>query len=421
MRLRHFALLSVLPFSILLFSPLQAAGQELPWLAAWKLVQEANPQLAALSADAQSARAGISLEAARQKVHADLSAAASLPESSRAISTLGVAATYQVSLAGSEALLLEEARVRFRKAELLYRETSLELAKGVSDAYWTAAASSSRLKAGREGVRRREAFLSDAELRFAVGLSPRLDVMRAQSSLQEALAELERRKAEWDRSLALLREVAGGVVFSPVPLEMGPKADPPKVPPEGDFLPENHAGVQRARAEIERRLLLKRLAGRESSPTASLSLQRNLLTDGPASLAQDTWLGTVAVSVPLVDGGRSKAMLLAASEDVRSAAASLETAREAVRRNLAYAWADYRSSRAELDSARVLLELREKELELLRLRYREGLSSQLEFLDAETKFFEAQSGLIDARRRLSAAEWAISIGMGFLPGEEDHQ
>ncbi len=415
------ALLAILIIPLPLFAaqPTVTGGRQLGWEETWELLAAESPSIGMLKEAVRAARAGMKSSAVATKVTTAVTGSGVKEEADRASSAVRFTVSYSTSLFGREA-------AQVKSAALLHRESVLSLDKGYLDlfsnaaiAYWGAAAAKVSVRAAEEELSKRKAFLDDAQLRYEQGLVPELDVLRAKSSLAEAEYLLSSRQSHMVNMEAMLKGLAGWKDISPA--EGVLEAEPPmnESPPDYGGVCKNHPTILKAKLEVERQKALLRLAKRTSVPTLSLSASNSLALDGSyaATYTQDDWYGSATITIPVTDGGAAHWAAEKARAGVASAERALASAKAVVMRDLFTAWQDYQSALTGLASARKRFELLTREREIVLLRYREGLASQIEVLDAQSRYTQANSDFIDSKRAVFVACSALAAARAELPME----
>ncbi len=112
------------------------------------------------------------------------------------------------------------------------------------------------------------------------------------------------------------------------------------------------------------------------------------------------WTVGAAVSIPIMTGGRIKAEENAAKADIDESKARLQLAKELSDLDTASARAELRAARAEWDASGGTVQQAARAYEIAELRYREGLSTQLELSDSRLLLGQAQVNRARAGRDL---------------------
>ncbi len=407
---------------LLFSSPGKALAGPVTWEQAWGLILENNPGLKAARQNISAAHAALKLAAVPTKVTAGLSGTTTKYEGVESSSSAGLTLSYNAGLLGREKEAIEAETAGLREAEVAYRAAVLKLYRNSALAFWGAAAGEASVKAAEEEILKREAFLRDARLRYAQGMVPELDVMRAESALAESRHSLALRQASRSGYEAMLKGLAGWMDIQPVEglFDTGSPVGAGRERPDFESVARDHPSVLKAKWAVRRAEHLLKVAGMASQPTLGLSATMTLVTDGAASLQynEDEWWWRATLTIPVVDGGYARWSAERARAALASTEAAVGSATAEVMMDLMSAWEDYSAAMEGYEAERARFDTVSREREIVLLRYREGLANQIEVLDAQTRFAGSQATLIDARRGLLVAEAALASAEGKLPMEE---
>jgi outer membrane protein TolC len=157
-------------------------------------------------------------------------------------------------------------------------------------------------------------------------------------------------------------------------------------------------------------------------PTVDASLASTLLSDSDTAIPPESdILFSVKVEVPLYDGGQTRADK--ASKRLLEKASDLdeESLRTWVAAELKLAASRFEKARALEKSRKKEAELAVEELRITRLRYRTGVGSQLELLDAQVREQSARTAYLDALREMavSRAQFRYALGLYTRPPAQE--
>jgi len=316
--------------------------------------------------------------------------------------------SYEVDVFGRLRAGARAARAELEASEASRETVRLALAAQVASTYFALRSLDERVALTRETLQLRENALGLQKKRFDGGVISEFEYRQLEAEAADARAQLPplqaAREAQEAALLALLgknpREIFEGAVARKTSFDEAPSAPvlPSGVPSElllrrADLVEAERqlaaadARVDAARAEMFPSIVLTGGLGSES---AALS---NLFT-GPAGI----WQFGLALAQPIFQGGRLQARSEAAQARQRAALAqyqrAIQTAFSEVRTALV---AQARSREAyEAQSARA--EALAVTARLARLRYINGVASQLDVLDAERGLLDARSARIEALR-----------------------
>lgn len=332
--------------------------------------------------------------------------------------------TFELDLWGRVRSLNAAALASYLSSEEAARSVRLTLIGDVANAYFTVLEMQERAAMARETVLTREETRTMVSRRRDVGLSGDLDFLQADGAYELAraeLANLERQRAAAENALTLL--VGQPATALPAGRPLGDQGITPNLAagvPSDVLLrrPDVLAAEQRliaananigaARAAFLPRISLTGLLG-----TASTSLSG--LFDGGST----TWNFQPVLSLPLFDAGRNAANVDLAQARKVIAVADYERTIQAAFREVA----DLLEARTRLTEQLLAQQTAEQSqarvLQLSEARYKAGISSYLEVLDAQRQLFAAQQATLQTRRaRLAtAAQLYKALGGGLDTAE----
>lgn len=153
-----------------------------------------------------------------------------------------------------------------------------------------------------------------------------------------------------------------------------------------------NARVAVARSEIFPSIALTAVLGTESAALSNLF-------SGPAAL----WTLAAAVSQPIFSGGRTEARTAAVEARERAALAQYQQAVRVAFSEVRTALASQSRARERFEAESARAEALQETWRLARLRYENGITSQIEVIDAERGLLAARIARVDALRAHRAA------------------
>lgn len=334
--------------------------------------------------------------------------------------TAGVAmASWEIDFFGRVAALKEAALAQFLASEEARRAAQTSLVAAVANGWLTLQADEELLALTRRTLTTREESLRLTRLRFDNGAASALDLRQAESLAAAAcgtLAQLQRARAQDLNALTLL---------------VG------QTPPAG-LLPAggSDAGVQALGAVPEglpSDLLVRRADIRQAEqalvaanasigaaraaffPRISLTASVGTVSNELAGLFKDgSWGFSVAPQalLPIFDAGRNQANLDAAKVGREIAVAQYEKAIQTAFREVADALAGRATLGVQLAALQSQADADAERLRLTELRYRSGVASSLELLDAQRSLFATQQSLTQVRLAQQQNQVALYKALG---------
>jgi multidrug efflux system outer membrane protein len=409
-----------------------------------RLVEEAlagNADLALAVARVDEARAQLGLAQADQAPSVDAGFNRSRQQNSRSTATAfpGVpreyndyrttlSVSYELDLWGRLRNATTAARADLLASESARETVRITLAADVAQAYFALRAYDEQIAATRRSLETRTESLGMQKKRLDVGAISEFDYRQIEAEAAAAraqLPQLERQRSQQENALAVLlgrspkaiyegaisrTNGSGGeppalVVPSGLPSELLLRR-PDLVQAEQRIVAQN-ARVAEARASLFPSISLTGLLGSESA------LLRNLFS-GPAGL----WSLAAAVAQPLYSGGRLEAGISAAQARERQALAQYQQSIQNAFREVRDAIVAQTKTREQFDAEDQRAAALRQALGLARLRYENGMASQLEVLDVERNLLAAEQGRADSLRaqRAAIADLFKALGGGWSQG-----
>ena len=336
--------------------------------------------------------------------------------------TAGLAMTsWEIDFFGRVASLKDAALAQYLASEEAQRSAQTSLIASAASTWLSLRTDEALLALTRRTLATREDSLRLTKLRFDNGATSALDLRQAESltaAARSALAQQQRARALDLNALTLLVGQAPPDNLLPGVAEMAPfPAVPEGLPSElltrradirqaEQALVAANANIGAARAAFFPRIALTASVGTVSSELSGL------FKDGSwgFSLAPQALL-------PIFDLGRNQANLDSARAARDIAIAQYEKAIQVAFREVADALAGRATLGEQLSAQEAQAQAEGERLRLAELRYRNGVSSYLDVLDAQRSLFMTQQALAQSRLAQQQNQVALykALGGGFNP------
>jgi multidrug efflux system outer membrane protein len=327
-------------------------------------------------------------------------------------------ASFELDFWGRIHNLSEAARASYLSSVAAARAFQLSLIRDVSNAYLASLEARERLQLAQATVQSRRDGLRIAKRRLDAGVTSALDYSQAETLLTQAETELAALKLTRAQSENLLTSLVGAPIEGDLPDPL-PLADQTRTEALAAGLPSEllttrpdiiaaEERLRGARANIgaARAAFLPSISLTGSYGYSSSDLDNLVGEDGRL------WTFGPTINLPLFDFGRRRANLdVAKAREVQAVADYERTIQESFR-EVADALAG-RQFLAEQVAAQQRATLAQRRLaELARTRYREGVVSYLEVLDAERNLFAAEQALLQDRRAEVSNLVSLYVALG---------
>jgi len=270
-------------------------------------------------------------------------------------------------------------------------------------------------------VSRAEAHLDAARSRFDAGTSPRLDVIRAEGDVQEAREKLIQALKYFELARMNLNNTLG----FPVDRNTG-------VSEEGAFsiisagqidsyykiAMENRDELKQMDIAIDQASLQASIS--KKRPMVSLAGMWNFHNRGSSFASEHSWRAILAAQVPVFDQGlaRSKEAQARRLEDkLYLKRTDLE---EGIRLQVKQAYLTLLEAEQRLETSQAILETAEEAYRMADLGFKEGVTPQIDLVDAENVLTQARLNRTKADHdyEIAKAELARACGLPSLEEEE---
>lgn len=305
----------------------------------------------------------------------------------------------------------------------------------VTQAYYDAALSGRLVAIAEATLEQAGATLRQVQAGFDAGTQPEFEVLRARVGRDNQMPQVIRQRVNRDVALLRLKQLLD--LPPDADLRLADVLDDERLAPPGPFL-EQVSAVERglppaggasftlqtnvplpdrnAVAEAETAVSLREASLRavqaERRPSVSLTsnYSRIAFPSGvfPA-FDRSNWSIAASVSMPLSTGGRQRGDEMVAQADVEQAKVQLRQVQELAALDTRSAWAELVAARAAWEATSGTVQQAMRAHEIADVRYRAGLSTQLELSDARLLSQQAEANRAQAARDLQVARARVAL------------
>ncbi|WP_395622810.1 efflux transporter outer membrane subunit [Sphingomonas daechungensis] len=366
-----------------------------------------NRDLLIAAANIAAAREQVRIQRAQQLPQVDASAGASGTGDSNDVSTrfdVGVGVSgFELDLFGRLRSLTDVQRNRYFATESAARATRLSLVSDIASAWLTYSADASLLKIAEDTVASAEKSVRLTRARLEGGIAPRTDLRQAQQILEAAKADAADQRTALAQDVNLLRLLVGAEIDpSLLPASIDQVAPTVKDLPAGldstillrrpDVVEAEYqlraanAQIGAARAALFPRITLTGLLGLASTSIAGLF-----------SGGAFQWSPAGNATYSIFQGGAGRANVRLTEAQKAAAVATYQQAIQRAFREVSDALARRGTIDEQLRARQAQREAAADTYLLTEARYRNGIDSFLNSLDAQRSFYSAQRTLVLSR------------------------
>jgi len=325
---------------------------------------------------------------------------------------------------GAQNRIAEAGRTR---AEIELNSQRAQLAMDVTQAYYDAALADRLVSIAEATLAQADTTLAQTRLAQQVGTQPEFDVLRAQVQRDNQLPVVIQRRADRDLAYTRLRLLLD--LPADAPLALTTSLDETRPVPVARFAADqgllgdtsvvSRAPVQQARTLVAVQEGALRIARAQRLPNINLVSQYGRVAY-PGGLLPEwdefrtNWTVGAQLSMPIFTGGRIRGEEMVAEADLVEAQARVRQAEDAARLDTRTALERLEAARAQYQASAGTVEQAARAYQIAELRYREGLSTQVELSDSRILLQQAQANRAVAARDLQIAQARVAL-LPFLP------
>ena len=336
--------------------------------------------------------------------------------------SLGLSASQTLFDGGRTAGQSRAASAQLQSAKIGLTAAQAQLLLDVTQAYYDALLGDQLAAIAESTLVEADSTLSQTRLAQQVGNQSEFDLLRAQVSRDNQVPLLIQRRSDRDLAYLRLKQLLDLPIDEPLQLtsELGDTALVATerirqlVEAPGDTTIDARAPVRQAAQGVEAQSGLLGAAHAQYWPSLVLSSQFAELNYPTGVLSGwggwlSNWTVTLGLQVPLFTGGRIHGSVMAARANVEEARLRLKQVQQLARLDSRNAANQYQAALATWRASQGTEAQAAQAYRIAELRYREGISTQLELSDARLLMEQARTNRAQAARNLQVAKMRLAL------------
>ncbi|HET9985170.1 MAG TPA: TolC family protein [Longimicrobiales bacterium] len=310
-------------------------------------------------------------------------------------------------------------------AEIGLRSTRAQLVLDVTQAYFDAALADRLYRIAESTLAQSETALQQTRLARQVGTQPEFELLRAQVAYENQKPLVIQRRSDRDIAYMRLKQLLELPLDRPVTLttQLGDSLPPVTLPKltaavdaaRPDTSVSVRAPVRQAEAALRVQEAQAKVASAQRLPSLAISSQYGRVAYPETGLAiswdqfRSNWTVGASLQLPLFTGGRIKGDEMVAQANVLEARARLQQTRELAALDTKSALERLQAAQAAYDASAGTAAQATKAYQIADIRYREGISTQLELSDSRLLLEQAEANRAVAARDLQIARTRLAL------------
>ena len=316
--------------------------------------------------------------------------------------TISAGITQRIDISGTYSAQEKSAIYGYLVQAETHRKLVNDILSSSESLYWRGVMALENIDLYRNILKQRQENLRITEEQFRQDLIPMLDVIRAETKVEESISLLTQAESDYRDILAKLSTLIAGLEVTPLRTSL----IPPDMPRVRD-VEETCSGrpdIRSLEFALEKAGMDLNLATKGLSPTLDAFLGWTAWSDSARiSPAENEILLSLTLNVPITDGNNTKNQVREKEETIKGAKRELEALKDIAREEITLADNRWEKALALRKSREKQAQLAEEELRITTLLYTEGLGSQLDLLNAQTEHVRANTERLDTIKELYLA------------------
>lgn len=339
---------------------------------------------------------------------------------------LGLSVSQSLFSGGRVSAQNSAAQAGRRSANIELTAQRAQIILDAAQAYYDAALADRLVAIADASFKQTENVFQQVSLNKNVGNVSEFELLRAQVTRDNQRPQLIQRQS--DREVAYLRLKQLLNIPLEQPLQLTTSIDDVSGLPQGirvaglivtspeapDTAASNRAAVRQANENVEAQRNLLRVARSQRLPSLSLTSQYGAVAYPPNGLPgsgdfRANWTVGVGASIPIFTGGRIRGDELIAQANLAESRARLQQVREFASLDARVALNALKQANAAWEASRGTSEQAAKAYTIAEVRYREGISTQLELNDSRILLEQSTANRALAGRNLQMARLKLAL------------
>ncbi len=400
------------------------AGEKLTLAQCVEKALASHPNLTAAAGTVESRRAAASLSAAGARLKANATGSYARSGATKGANSGGSDGDWNTGVSLSQTVYdwgktnasVKSAKLNEKAAQETLQRTRESVIADVRDAYYSLNKAVRDTAVQNEQVKNYQQRLDWAKSYYSAGTKAKIEVTKAETDLANARLSLIKAESAAEQYKAQLASAMG----TPE-LEIDGVADELDYEQWDIALSDALGRAAANRADLTAQDLLVDKAKTDVT-SAKLTNAPDLTASAGYSFGgsgfydDDQWSAKLSLSIPIGDGGETKARVAGAKADLKVAQANRDKLAQDVVLDVRQAWQSLQESAASITAARAAERQARENLDLALGRYRAGVGDSLEISDAVDAYAQSQTTLITSLYDHKEARLSLEKAMGEVSG-----
>jgi outer membrane protein TolC len=327
---------------------------------------------------------------------------------------LGLTLSQFIFDGGQTVARLRASQARRRSSEISVDAARAETLLDVTSAYFDALLTERLVTIAEASLSQQEEILRQTTVAFQVGDKSEFEQLQARVSRDNQLPLVLQNRSRRQEAYLRLKQLLNVPLADEVHLTTTLEELPARFATPSDLAADARAPVRQAEQEVRANESLLTGARAERWPSISFNSRYSPVAYPANGLPQygdfrEDWTVTLNLSIPILTGGRITGDQLVARGNLSEARARLKQTRESAELDVRTSQLDLADAEALLRSNESTVEQARRGYEIAQIRFREGISSQIELQNSRLLFEQAEVNRAQALRNVQVARARLAL------------
>lgn len=331
--------------------------------------------------------------------------------------TNGITASMPIYTGGKLSGAIKQAKAGYKYAEVGVQKAYNDMRTTVTTGYFDMLQAGNMQQLGQESVTRLEDHLKNVQAQYDVGVVAKVDVLRSQVELANAKQDLIKAENAYQLAEAQLNKIVG------LPLETSLKLDNLLVytPYEYDmayclgYAAANRPELEQAKQNVEAAKGSLKVARSGHMPQIAATASQNWDNKTSGNWPGDengNWGVGVSVTMNVFDTGVTMSKIHGAEADLSKAEETYRDTVDSVNLDVRSNYLSLREAEKRIDTTKLAVEQADEDYRIAQLRYRSGVGTNTDVLDAEVALTQAKTNYLQAMYDYNTSKVTLEQAMG---------
>ncbi len=309
---------------------------------------------------------------------------------------------------------IDAAEIALESAKLGVDDTRQQLRMDTTNSYYTILQAQNQVTIYQQTVESLEEHLRNVKAQYHVGTVAKSDVLRSEVELADAQQGLIKAENARDLSVSNFNNVVGLPLDTDVRVteELGYEKYDLVLADCIAYALENRADGKQAQLAIDAAEEYKSIAKSGYRPSITASATNQWSDSDFPGTEDETWQIGAKLSWNIFDMGATKAQVRQADADVLSAKEMARQKLDAIQLEVRTAYLDVKEAEKRINTSQVSVDKAEEDLKIARVRYRAGVGTNLDVMDAQVALTTAKMNYVQSLYDYNSSKAELDRAMG---------